>query len=379
MQVITTGNFIGEGLYKTDHYRRTTRGRSPFFLYRTTLYSGHYTLKANQYKWPFEFTFPAQTDPTCIEDSFASRSPWYGTSQAHVLPPSFLVHLNQSEDRTLEGRVEYTLEALAERPGTFKSNFNFVTQFQFNQQPRDEASPNPRLFAQEEFGKARSAKLIPDAHPSLKDKVHGLFKPNDLPTANFIVRWLYPTVIYPGGKLPLYFAVVAIETLNGAPSNEKIAVNVSELVIKFKSGSHLRSNSDQDVVEEEYLLHNSREPFKLPSFHIEGKTQPKTTPYEYQENLKEEEGLAYIPVTGLTTPKVEPTFATINIALQHRLKVKMKVECGGKTSTMEFSGVTRVLPSEVKPNSPFPAAFENIETILPAYEIEDLPAYSTAT
>jgi hypothetical protein len=361
-------------MYRTNFCRRTTRGRSPFFLFRETLYSGHYTLKANEYKWPFEFTFPTKTDPRCIEDTFTPAHPWLGTNETHSLPPSYEVQLNRHNDRDLEGRVEYTLEALAERQGTFKTKLDFVTQFNFHQDPRDEETPEPRIFAQEEFCKARSAKLIPDAQISFKDKIHGLLKPGDLPTANFIVRWLYPTVVYPGGKLPLYFAVVAMETLNGAPSNEKVPVNVTELTIKFTSGSYLRSWGDQDTVEETRILHNSKEPFKLPSFHIVGKTQPTVVPYEYKDDLKEEEGLAYIPVTGLVTPKVAPSFTTINIALQHGLNIKMKIECGGKTSSIEFSGSLKVLPSEVRPSS----AFQTSDAALPAYEPANLPAYSTA-
>src|ERR1700759_2829380 len=187
------------------------RGRAPLFIQKKTLYEGHYKMKADRYVWDFEFVFPSHSDPSLSEDSFAEYGVWRKTFEKHVLPPSFNHYDNFSRN---QGMVEYKLEALMLRPNHGILDSKIERSRDLTYQPtRTLIEPDPSLFIQENIFKLRTLKLLPEkAALTFKEKMQSFFKPDDLPSANFIVQGGYPTVTYPGRPIHCRLAVVSMNT-----------------------------------------------------------------------------------------------------------------------------------------------------------------------
>src|ERR1700744_6508488 len=95
--------------------RRVFRGRAPLLRQQVVLFRSSYTLRANHYSWPFEFTFPETTSSNCGGDAFSdhqSHGVFRNAGEIYPLPPSFSYYGRGWN----QGKVEYLLEASLQRP-----------------------------------------------------------------------------------------------------------------------------------------------------------------------------------------------------------------------------------------------------------------------
>jgi hypothetical protein len=345
-------NFEGRGKTKlirsNGQSRRVYRGRAPLFRQQLVLYESHFTLKADQYAWDFEFTIPASSDPT-LRQSFwedDGGGVWMRTGVAHPLPPTFKYYHNHSRNR---GMVEYKLEAemLRHNPSIFSSKAEAELEIRYLPPPPVE-EPDYKLYIRENEYQARTLHLIPDKAEkdlTFKEKMHSLFNRDQLPSATFKARLVYPTVTFPGRPIPLRLSIVSMEPSINIPAP---TVYLTSLAVKVKSTFSFRAGGfwvPQGRVEADNFLINSlrNQPIVVPLKLSSNKQHQET---QTSANLPVKEtylDLAALRNGGLLTPPISPSFKTINVSVTHMLKVKMRLSCAGKDFSFENSSTLVVL------------------------------------
>ena len=334
--------FTGRGKTKLNRSngssRRVYRGRAPLFCQYLVLYQNHYTHKAGQYAWDFEFTIPARTDPNLRENTWtADGSVWVRTGVAHQLPPTFKHYDNSARN---QGMVEYKLEAVMVRhnPRIFNSKVGAAQEITY-MPPHPTGDPEYRLFLREEQYEARTLNLLPEEAQkelTFKEKLHALFNHGLLPSVTFKVRLVYPTFTYPGRSIPIKLAVVHMENSGGVPNP---TVTLHSLCVKITSAYDFRAAGfwdNQGHASREHALLNLPRvaPVPVPQ-NLGTSAQPAAMSYRAGLNDGVPEGESYLDlsswrVDGLVTPLLCPSFGTINVAVQHALKVKFRLNCAGK-------------------------------------------------
>jgi hypothetical protein len=76
--------------------------------------------------------------------------------------------------------------------------------------------------------------------------------------------------------------------------------------------------------------------------------------------------------TTLITPRLDPTFSTINVAINHRVKIKLSMTCGDKKFSYDCADTLLVLPSRINRQSVRPATPEEVDP-LPLYTRTSIP------
>jgi hypothetical protein len=341
--------FTGRGKTKLTRSRGNSRavyrGRAPLFRQVLVLYQNHYTHKAGQYAWDFQFTVPARTDPTLTEGTWkGDGAVWLRTGVAHELPPTFQYYHNGSRN---QGMVEYKLEAemLRHNPSIFNSKVEAERNITYTPPPPP-GGLEFRLFLREEQYEARTLLLLPErAQGSLTvmEKFHSLFNRAMLPSATFKIRLIYPTYSYPGCRIPLKLAIVHMETSAGIPTP---AVTLTSLSIKITSQYGFRSQGFTAVnghVVREYALLNlpNVTPVVVPQ-NPGTSAQPAASSYCTACYDGMPDGDTYLDLSSwradqLATPLVCPSFRTMNVAVAHALWVKLRLSCAGKDFTFNHA------------------------------------------
>jgi hypothetical protein len=341
--------FTGRGKTKlirsNGNSRRVYRGRAPLFRQFLVLYQNHYTHKAGKYAWDFEFIVPALTDPNLRENTwFSDGSVWVRTGVAHELPPTFKYYDNGSRN---QGMVEYKLEAemLRPNPSIFSTKVEAEQEITY-MPPHPAGDLEYRLFLREEQYEARTLNLLPeDAQKGLtfKEKMHTLFNRDLLPSATFKVRLVYPTFTYPGRAIPIKLAVVHMDT-SGVGSSP--VVTLHSVSVKITSSYDFRAyafgGTQGHAGQEWALLHLPRiAPVPIPQ-NPGTSAQPAARSYRTGFYDGVPEGQNYLDlsswrVDGLATPLLCPGFRTVNVAVQHALRVKFRLMCAGKEFTFDHA------------------------------------------
>jgi hypothetical protein len=248
--------------------------------------------------------------------------------------------------------VEYKLEAemLPFSPGIFYTKVEAVQEISC-MPPQAAEALEYRMFLREEQYEARTLHLLPDKAQkelTFKEKIHSLFNRDLLPSAVFKVRLVYPTYTYPGRKLPIRLAVVSMETSSDLPTPEVMLHSIS---VKISSSYDFRAHGfceNQGHVGHDYPLLNLPKitPVALPQ--NPGTSAQPAAP-SYRTVLRD--GVPYGGIyhdlsswrpDGLPTPQLCPSFRTINVAVQHALRVKLRLVCAGKAFVFDHSQDLRV-------------------------------------
>jgi Arrestin (or S-antigen), N-terminal domain len=346
--------FTGRGktklLRSNGNNRRVYRGRAPLFRQLLVLYQNHYTHKAGQYAWDFEFIIPALTDPNLRENTWAADgSVWVRTGVAHELPPTFKYYDNHCRN---QGMVEYKLEAemLRHNPSIFDSKVEAAQEITY-MPPQPAGDLEYRMFLREERFEARTLHLLPDKAQkelTFKEKIHTLFHHDRLPSVVFKVRLVYPTYTYPRRPIPIKLAVVSMETSSNLPAPE---VMLHSLSVKISSSYDFRAYGfwdNQGHTGRDYTLLNLPKitPVAVPQ-NPGTSAQPAAQSYSTALYGDLPDGERYIDlsswrVDGLATPLLCPSFSTVNIAVQHALRVKFRLMCAGKDFVFDHAQDLRV-------------------------------------
>jgi Arrestin (or S-antigen), N-terminal domain len=371
--------FSGRGKTKLTrrhgNHRVVYRGRAPLFIHKKRLYEGHYKMKADRYVWDFEFTFPSHSDPTICEDSFGACGVWRKTYEKHMLPPTFKYYDNFSKN---QGMVEYKLEALLLRPnhGLLSSKLESSRELVY-QPTRTQVEPDRSLRIQENMFKLRTLMLLPDKAPlTFKEKMHSFFKPDNLPTVNFIVQMGYPTVTYPGR--PVHFRLAVVSMNSSEEVTELPAVILNGITIRIKTGYFFRAACmtgfrEGALESEAYFINRPNNlQVELPRVQVPGKSHAETRPQRVTSFPETHLDVATLHNGAFVTPRVDPTFSTINVAVTHRIKIKMTMTCVDKKFTYECIDNLLVLPSHVNRSSLEAVAREEVEP-LPLYTRTSMP------
>jgi hypothetical protein len=376
VQIIFSGRGKTRLTRSNGQQKHVWRGRSPLFIQSKLLYQGHYTLKPNEYTWPFEFVFPSHSDARLSEDHFRQEFPFVATGVSHPLPPSFINYAYRAMSGRDKGKVEYTLEAKASRDKVIDSSLEYMVMLNFRQK-RNTANPDLGLRTQKANFLAQTIKLLPESNPSFKEKMHAFFHPSDLPRAAFCLQMVCPTVTFPGALLPLGLTLLHMETANGVQEDPEVYLN--SIVIKIKTAEALRAGKafGRQVTgntEEEFQIFQHVGRVKL-SKSVTADKQSSVSQLNSTHVTPEDK---YLRFPGLKTPlSICPDFSTINVAISHRLKVKLQFSCAEKSFSQDFTVPLSVISSEFRESAP-----SYTETLpvyqapaLPAYQPEGLPAY----
>ena len=369
------------GNNRSDIYR----GRGNFFRYSKELYQGHYTLRANTYQWPFEFSFPSQTDPTVPSDVFDSSPPFQSNSTVHPLPPTFS-HSTSGFGRRFESYVEYKLDATITRPA---SSYKFLPSNLENELAlkylpcRAVQQPNLGLRSTQRLFTARSLRLIPskaDAKLSMKERMKSTFSKSDLPSASFSLTVEFPTQIYPGGPFPLRLSMQ--HTSSTCPGKPDIFLRSVNVEVKTKvlvcAPAFYSDRTDHDSWRHQILncldLH-----VKVPD--SQRAAQPDSV----------RDAALWLDLSSLGNPStrsIQTDFNTYNIAIFNRLDIELKVSCADQSFTFSHESGLLVLSPAFAGRAPV-AAREPIAAVVhsdtlapPAYEhapeYQQLPEQSSS-
>jgi hypothetical protein len=358
------------GTSETNLTRRDSDGHSQYhrsyeylFALSQQLYQGHYTVKAADYKWEFEFTFPFSTGPSYSENFFVKTGSFLSSGEKYPLPPSFDHYSLGGDD---QGKVEYKLRAVMERrkTGIFKAGkLEKSSCLQYMPPPPAEKA-DLRLVCKHQYYQVRSLKLLPGHKElTLREKTYSLFKPSDLPNATFCIRIIYPTITYPNRVLPIQLAIVRMDTSSDIPTPPDVAIKSLSIKLKSDFGFRATSNKEGYVPKFRWLFIEHQKMYvPIPQvteyFSVEpnldktGKLCPQVMSTwlrtELPESGKYLDLASIIPEDGkFVTADVVPSFRTMNVSVSYRIKVKMHFECAGKDFKFEHYDELKVLPGPV--------------------------------
>jgi Arrestin (or S-antigen), N-terminal domain len=356
--------FSGRGktklIRRNGQNRRVYRGRAPLFKTRKVLYQGHYTMKANRYTWPFEFTFPSHSDPACIEDTFEDdEGVWRRTGEVQPLPPSFNWYDNHTNN---QGMVEYKLEAemVRHNAGIFESSkVEAETELQY-MPTRAQADPSYSLNSREVQWRLATLHLLPDKQElTFKEKMRSVFKSSELPNMTFVARIIYPTVTFARRPIPIQIAIVQMTTSPDVP--EQPPVSLMDVSVKVKSAYAFRASGLWErtgQAEEEKVLISMSSIMRTPVPHVSMPDKIHHDSMSRPVNELPAAGtfldLSKLVRGGLFTPDVCPTFSTFNVAVAHRLKIRIGLACAQKSFSFDVAAPLLILPpsSGRSPSSP---------------------------
>ncbi|KAF2673212.1 hypothetical protein BT63DRAFT_150101 [Microthyrium microscopicum] len=372
-----------------DSDSSSTEGDALLIFQSKQLYQNHYTVKPDKYTWKFEFTFPSKTDPAVGGGTGYSLRPegtCVGRNQVHPLPPSYSI--SNGSDRA---EIYYYLEAVMTRQNPkllrskkeqWKLPLTYVA-------TRDVQVPDPGPCCRESVFQIRSMKLLPGKQElSFREKMHSVFKRDELPWAHFRVRLFYPTTAYYGCVLPVQLAVVAVDVSEDLVESPQLVL--TSVVVKVKSRCDFRCgpSSEWSLLESEYCLCNAT------------KIDHQPLPQVIDQSISKDDLLLVAkPGTVINTsrldsfldlstfgtgkfrmPNIDPGFSSVNVALSHRIKVKVKLRCADKEFSFEHADTLTVLSRHVRktselsshntrPRDPPRRAMtrESVEPPLPAY------------
>ncbi|KAF2673034.1 hypothetical protein BT63DRAFT_421236 [Microthyrium microscopicum] len=343
-------------LVRSNGENRTVfRGRAGLFSFTKTLYSGgHYTVRADEYKWDFEFTIPSSNDMSCHGDKFKSRGGFRPSTEQHPLPPSFHRY---GYDARNQGMVEYKLAAVMVRH-TKVSKLESALDIPYLP-PDPVPKPDLGLISSEQHYQARTLKLLPDKQKlTFREKLHTFFG-GDVPHATFRIRLIYPTVTWTGRALPFQLAIVAMDTSQDIP--EYPVVLLTGMTVKIRTRILFRASSwrieTNGQLNEEHTLQNvSHMLGPIPYAKID-KTEPGQ-PTGTGRIIGLPEPGKYLDLSqfrsgGFRTPNMTPSFRTMNIVVMHHMKVKLQFNCAGKKFSMEHVDSLLV---HSPPTGPMPVA-----------------------
>jgi hypothetical protein len=315
------------------------RGRGTLFWYSHVLYQGHYTVRADKYEWPFEFTFPHESKGRSVDDVFGRRHPFRANNDVHPLPPSF-DHTGAGFNTGFECFIEYKLEAVLSRPPESYKLFSsgLEAEHALNFLPR-RTTQNPGLgmkLFQRSFA-AQTLRLLPEkaeAKLTIMETMRSMFQKEDLPTANFAIWISYPTVIYPGGPFPLHLSMKHISTtVENSPTIFLESVNVvAKTKIFARSPAFMGDYNDDDSIRRRLL--------SIPRMH--------TAITESSSDLsiiQTVDTSSWLDLgQEINTLSLRPDFSTYNIAISTKVDLTIEVTCAEKKFKLTMGSDLMVLP-----------------------------------
>jgi hypothetical protein len=303
----------------------TYRGRGTLFWYSEVLYEGHYTVRADKYEWPFEFTFPYESRGRSVDDQFNRHDPFRTNSDVHALPPSFS-HTGAGFNTGFECIVEYKLEAVLSRPPEsyklFSSGLDTGHALHFLPW-RTTQNPDFGVKAFQQSLAAQTLRLLPekaDAKLTMKERMKSTFKMDDLPIANFAILITYPTTIYPGGPFPLHLSMKHISTtVEDRPTVFLESVNVvAKTRICVRAPGFLVDYYDDDSL-------------KRRLFSKSGLHTPVTESSSDLPAIELVDTASWLDLgQEINTLSLPPDFSTYNIAISTKMDVTIEVTCADK-------------------------------------------------
>jgi len=317
------------------------RGRGTLFWYSRVLYQGHYTLRADKYEWPFEFTFPHESRGREVDDVYNPRPPFRGNTDMYPLPPSF-GHTSTGINTKFDSFVEYKLEASLTRPPEshklFSSGSGLETELilhffsrRYTQTPDLGMKAFQRSFA------AQTLRLLPEmanAKLTMKEKMRSTFQKGALPSANFAILITHPTLTYAGGPFPLYLSVKHISaTVENSPTIFLESVSVETKTIIFVRCPGFYGDYNDDDSERRQLL-------SIPHMH----TAIPESSSELSVNQVVDTSSWLDLGQKIKTLSLPPDFSTYNIAILTKMDITIEVTCADKKFTMTKDSGLIVLP-----------------------------------
>jgi hypothetical protein len=358
-------SFIGRSktklIKREEESQKIRRGDVSFFRYHKLLYSSQYKLKANVYSWPFEFTLPSQADPSLGERIFNNCPPFLGFGMAYPLPPALDCYTGESK-----GKVEYKLQAMLIHDNSSTLEHECLLKYM---PLRSEATTNiSPLYYFDASYTARTLRLLPDKQElKFKEKMHNFFKSDTLPSATFVLRTSYPSVTYLNQQLPVKIAIVNLNRSDEVTSEPNIYVTRLAIKIKssymFRTGSGLNTKTTGSNEREHTLFLNNDMRMVVP-YACENDTSNTSRDEKMQLGVSsgavvdpsfisstkmEQLDLGSLTPHGrFQTPNLPPTFKTPNIAVNHRLKIKIRLDCAGRPFDFERNTHLTVLPPKAQ-------------------------------
>jgi hypothetical protein len=352
---------------KESDGQRMHRGDIKFFHYQRLLYSGKYTLKANVYSWPFDFTFPSHADPNLGDRVFDKFPPFLGFGVAYSLPPTFDCYYGDNK-----GKIEYKLEASSVLDGSFShSKLEHICPLRYmplRTETITDTTPSHRIDASYT---ANTLRLLPDKQElKFRDKMHKFFKSTTLPSATFALRTTCPRVTYLNRRLPVTIVVVSLKCSDEVTTEPDIYITGLTIKIDstymFRTGRGLRPSTSGSAERVHTLLHNNDMRVRVPYSNATERTSPSRDEKSLLDSgadtvaasssasstIAEQLDLGSLTTHGwFQTPDLQPTFKTPNIAVSHRLKIKMKLDCASRHFGFEHEKDLIVLPPTARANA----------------------------
>jgi Arrestin (or S-antigen), N-terminal domain len=305
-------------VYRRQHAdNRIHRSHAEFFHFTQKLYQGHYTLRANTYEWPFEFRFPAQTDPNATSThTFKASPPLRSSSDVHPLPPTF-----SHNTSWFESYIGYNLEATLARQKMFASNLDSILPLNYMSYRNADEPPLGWKYTKKIFT-AQTLRLLPekvDAKLSMKEKMRSTFKSSELPSAKFCLKLRYPTQIHPGDQPIIHLSVQHLAST--CPGNPPVTLKYA--TAEIKSTIQVRSPG----LATDHHDHGTRRHQILRRY---GLSIPVPESDDSEPTGRDFTGWLNLNENGMNTQSLQQNFGTYNIAVSNRLDVVVKVACADK-------------------------------------------------
>jgi hypothetical protein len=303
--------------------RQTYKGRADFFRFTETLYTGKFTLRANEYVWPFSFAFP-DAALSCVGQGQWKPSGGFHSQSRHPLPPTFSAS-HHGFSGNYESFIEYKLEAKLSRPPDsyvfYSRGIEADASLKFSP-TRAIESPEPDFKMQSRNLSHSSLLLLPENEGralTFKEKTKSIFKSSELPRSSFAIFAELPRVICSNDRIPIFIGVKHLLENSTAPQLPVIKLQSFALTLvattSVRAPRHMSFAGEvSDTTSEKY--------------HLENRTAvciPITERTDLRNYYTNRGGRALVP-----------TFSTYNICRSYRLELKLTVQCVDKNMTVEF-------------------------------------------
>ncbi|KAH0556779.1 hypothetical protein GP486_005431 [Trichoglossum hirsutum] len=310
---------------------QNSTAREDFFRLTKTLYTGHFTLRANQkYSWPFEFGFPAKTSGCSSWNRFKE----FDADPEHPLPPTFShshYHGNSSDNRGRSCFVLYRLKASLTRPHSLTSIFSrelkCVKPLIYLPLCESKKLGGESTTIRKEFSCASFLFLPENERPSGFKKLLGT-----CPRSTFAIYAEIPQVIYPDQRAPIYVGLKHM--LEQSTTLEPPLVQLRSLSVKLVGVTLVRVKSSGGK------LFGERTDRSENIFAILEKEMDLTVPMtdhmdlrDYYRDISDEKSAEPIFNTDLICYW---PFTTHSIRKHYMLEVSMTVQCADKEIAADF-------------------------------------------
>ena len=311
---------ISNGTTKT-HYTDKVR----FFTSSITLHTGPCHIDADTTtSWPFTFQLPLLTEPeTGNPDITYSKKPLYAKAP-HPLPPSISVS-GTKRGAQYKAFIAYELRAELHRDAVFSRTLKKKGALPVTQRRPygSDDPPDPRVLARSSTFSHASSRLLPDhgeQRRSLREWARdGLT--SKAPAVAFGLTASSPQTFVEGQTIPLDLVL----NVDAGKSSVTVAPRFRLLAAeyKFKAHTHVRAKGimkrfDQ-ILEPSHVV-------------LERKTDFTST----NTLLDNGKALDLGALLNLRLYNTIPTFESYSICRNYAAKLKIKVECAGKTFDAEF-------------------------------------------